>query len=145
MYKDLYTIFEVAQLLSLHEKTVRAYVHDGRLQCTRLGKQYRIARADLDAFTGGALTEGRQVAAPVDTEVSSVVEVNGLNAVKAQRLCNLILAAVKGRQENRPLRVETLYDEVKVRLKIVILGSLEATGILLSMIDHLALAETSEK
>lgn len=143
MYKDLYTIFEVAQLLGLHEKTVRAYVHEGKLKSTRVGKRYRITHAALQEFTGGTLGEGG-AEAPVDTEVSSVVEVNGLNKIKAQRLCNVMMAAVKGRPEaDRALRIETLYIEDKARLKVIILGSLETTGALLGMIDHLAQAEAS--
>jgi hypothetical protein len=34
-------------------KTVRNYVRDGRLKAVRIGKQYRIAREDLEAFMGG--------------------------------------------------------------------------------------------
>lgn len=136
MHKDLYTIFEVAQLLGLHEKTVRGYVREGKLRSTRVGKRYRIVRADLEAFTGGAL--GGESSAPVETEVSCVVEVNGLNPEKAQKLCNLLLSSLKGRREDRLIKVETLYDEMKTRLKIIILGSLESTGILLGMIDHLS-------
>ena len=43
---------QVAERLGLHVKTVRNYVRDGRLKAVRIGKQYRIARADLEALTG---------------------------------------------------------------------------------------------
>ena len=52
MAQDLYSIWEVADLLGLHVRTVRNYVRDGRLKAVRIGKQYRIAREDLEVLTG---------------------------------------------------------------------------------------------
>ena len=37
---QLYTIERVAELLNLHVKTIRGYVHSGRLKAKRIGKQY---------------------------------------------------------------------------------------------------------
>ncbi|MEX2132355.1 MAG: helix-turn-helix domain-containing protein, partial [Pseudohongiellaceae bacterium] len=92
MTKDLYTVQEVADLLGLHVKTVRNYVRDGRLPGTRIGKQYRIGRADLEAFTGKPVSAGIQ--APVPTmEVSSVLQMDGVGAEQAQRLSNFLVAA----------------------------------------------------
>src|SRR5688572_27019001 len=112
MSKDFYSIVEVAALLGLHVKTVRHYIHEGRLASTRVGKQFRIARADLDAFTGGALGSGQPVQAPVESEVSSVVEINGITFDNAQRIANVITAAAKGRNESQALRIQTVhYDD----------------------------------
>ena len=137
MNKDLYSIVEVAQLLGLHVKTVRNYIREGRLQSTRVGKQYRIARADLDAFTGGALSNGQPAEAPMATEVSSVVELNGISNAGAQRLAMLIAGAAKGRNESQALQVQTLHDESRARLKVIIHGSLDSTSALLGMIEFL--------
>ena len=52
MNQQLYSVEQVAESLGLHVRTVRNYVRDGRLKAVRIGKQYRIARADLDALTG---------------------------------------------------------------------------------------------
>lgn len=144
MQKDLYSINEVATMLGLHVKTVRNHVRDRKLKSTRVGKQYRITRADLDEFTGGALVMGSELQGPVETEVSSVVEIAGINLDKAQRITSLIMAAIKGRKEDQALKVETLYDDVKAKLKVIILGSLETTSVLLGMIEHLAHGETRQ-
>jgi excisionase family DNA binding protein len=53
MNEELFSVEQVADRLGLHVRTVRAYVRDGRLKAVRIGKQYRIARADLEALTGG--------------------------------------------------------------------------------------------
>ena len=50
--QDLYSVEQVAAQLGLHVRTVRNYVRDGRLKGVRIGKQYRIAREDLEALTG---------------------------------------------------------------------------------------------
>jgi excisionase family DNA binding protein len=50
---SLLSVEQVAEILKLHVRTVRNYVRDGRLRATRIGKQYRIALSDLEAFTGG--------------------------------------------------------------------------------------------
>ncbi len=138
MTKDLYSILEVAQLLGLHVKTVRNYIHEGRLQSTRVGKQFRISRADLDAFTGGALNGGQPVQAPVETEVSSVVEINGINSANAQKLASVITSVVKGRNESQALNIQAVHYENSARLKLIIHGSLGTTSTLLGMIETLA-------
>src|SRR5690606_39251872 len=48
----LLTVQQAAQQLRLHPKTVLRYIKDGKLRATRIGKGYRIARADLDALAG---------------------------------------------------------------------------------------------
>jgi len=59
----------------LHVRTVRNYVREGRLKAVRIGKQYRIAREDLDAFTG---TESK-VRRTRHVEVSSIVEIDAIS------------------------------------------------------------------
>ncbi|WP_141724717.1 helix-turn-helix domain-containing protein, partial [Streptomyces niveus] len=49
--RELYSVGEVAERLGLHVRTVRNYVRDGRLKAVRIGKQYRISRADFEALT----------------------------------------------------------------------------------------------
>ncbi|MBN9569617.1 MAG: helix-turn-helix domain-containing protein, partial [Alphaproteobacteria bacterium] len=55
MTQDFYSVEQVAERLGLHVKTVRSYIREGKLNAVRIGKQYRIAHADLAALTGGAV------------------------------------------------------------------------------------------
>ena len=41
---------EAAQLLSCHKETLRRAIQAGELQAARLGREYRISRADLQIF-----------------------------------------------------------------------------------------------
>jgi excisionase family DNA binding protein len=126
----VYSVEQVANRLDLHVRTVRGYIRDGRLKATRIGKQYRIAPADLAALTGRAPT------GPATLDVSSVVQVDGVDRAAADRLSTLILAAANtGSDPGDPLRVQTVHDEERNRMRIVILGGATATADLLRLVD----------
>ncbi|RLQ06591.1 DNA-binding protein [Micromonospora sp. BL1] len=127
----MYSVEQVADLLGLHVRTVRGYIRSGRLRATRIGKQYRIARADLDALTGRPASPSAPGA-----EVSSVVRLDGVDRAAADRLGTLVLAGVNTHHDpDRPLRVQTVHDEERHRMTIVILGDLTATADLLRLLD----------
>lgn len=132
----LYSVDDVADLLGLHVKTVRGYVRDGRLKATRIGKQYRIARPDLEAFTGqpAAAPARETVLRQRHVEVSSIVQVDAIDPGTMSRLANLVGAAVTHGRGGAGLRVETIYDEERAVLKIVILGAVDRTAEVLRII-----------
>ncbi|MFC0097229.1 helix-turn-helix domain-containing protein [Micromonospora marina] len=132
MSNDMYSVEQVADLLGLHVRTVRGYIRSGRLRATRIGKQYRIARADLDALTGRPAVSAAGPAA----EVSSVLRLDGVDRAAADRLATLVLAGVNTHHDpDRPLRVQTVHDEERQRMTIMILGDLTATADLLRLVD----------
>jgi excisionase family DNA binding protein len=47
---ELLTVREVAEILHLHETTIRRYIHDGKLASVRIGRNVRVPRAALDEF-----------------------------------------------------------------------------------------------
>lgn len=138
MQKDLYSVTEVAGLLGLHVKTVRNYVRDGRLKSTRIGKQYRIARADLESFTGNAVSAGPAMQAPRTLEVSSTLQIEDISPEDSSRITNALVGAAKGYGGEQPLRADALYYPDKDCLKIFVTGSVEATSALLKMAEFLA-------
>ena len=128
---------QVAERLGLHVKTVRGYVRDGRLRATRIGKQYRITREDLAALTGHAASGADRdtVRRQRHVEVSSIVEVDAISPDASTRLTNMLLGSVNGRRAaGEPLRVETIYDETRARLKIIVVGGMGANADLLALI-----------
>jgi excisionase family DNA binding protein len=134
---ELYSIEQVAELLALHARTVRNYVRAGRLKAVRIGKQYRIARADLEAFTGQPLSEFAidPAARTRHVEISSMVQIDAVSPEEMQRVSNLLLGAAKGRRQNdEPLRIETIYDAARARLKVIIVGGLQVTGDVLKLV-----------
>ncbi|WP_433267216.1 helix-turn-helix domain-containing protein [Micromonospora vinacea] len=133
MTEDMYSVEQVADRLNLHVRTVRGYIRSGRLRAVRIGKQYRIAASDLDALTGQIPTApsvGRQA------EVSSIVQIDGVDRAAADRLGTLVLTSANtGHDQANPLRVQTVYDEQRHRMKIIILGDPAATAELLHLLD----------
>lgn len=127
-------IQQVARELNLHVRTVRNYVREGRLKATRIGKQYRIAREDLEIFTGrplSAVAERRHRR----IEISSIVQIDAISDDHAQRITNLLIAAANARKESvTPLRVETIYDRERAGLKIIVIGELAEHAELLKML-----------
>lgn len=124
----LFTADEVAERLGLHVRTVRNYIRDGQLTATRIGKQYRISRADLEAFTGRPVTEP-EPSTPGHVEVSSIVEIDGISPATADRLTTH-LTAVGG-----PVNVNTIYQRDRAHLKVVIVGDLAASAYVFGVIN----------
>ena len=134
MSQELYSVEQVAERLGLHVRTVRAYIRDGRLKAVRLGKAYRIVRGDLEAFMGPA-AQSLAATSRGHVEVSSIVEIEGLDREAAIRTTNVLLATANSRRpDDEPLRVETIYDEDRRRLKVILVGGLGITADLLKLI-----------
>lgn len=150
MAENMYSAEEAAQILGLQVRTVRNYVREGRLPGVRIGKQYRIARRDLEAFTaaGDSREPGfraqiepapQLMAAPV-AAVSSVVQIEGIGAGSSDRLERTLSAAALAAQvDGAGLRVEPLYDAERQRLKVIIVGSVADTAELLRVIELFSL------
>jgi excisionase family DNA binding protein len=131
MLQDLYSVEQVADLLNLHVRTVRNYVREGRLKAVRIGKQYRIAREDLEAMTGRPATalEREPIGRQRHVEVSSIVEIDAVSTETANRVMNLLGGAYNSRRHGEePLRIETIYNAERARMKIVLVGGMEITA-----------------
>jgi excisionase family DNA binding protein len=146
MNEQLYSAEEAAQILGLQVRTVRNYVREGRLPGVRIGKQYRIARSALEAFAGGGpamVADSAPRGAPLPphavVEVSSVVQVDGIEEEAADRIMRTLAAAVVAHSTQEPtLRVEPFYDEQRRRLKVIIVGSASDTAELIRVVEALA-------
>jgi excisionase family DNA binding protein len=117
--QELYSVEQVAKRLGLHVKTVRTYVREGRLKAVRIGKQYRIARLDLEAMTGRAEPLAEPVRRERHVEVSSIVEIDAISPEMANRLTVSLMAVASG------IRVETIFNAERARLKIILVGDLD--------------------
>jgi excisionase family DNA binding protein len=138
MAHELYSVEQVADLLSLHVRTVRNYVREGRLQAVRIGKQYRIAREDLEAMTGRRASsfEREPVRRHRHIEVSSIIEIDAVSPDTASRVMNLVGGSYNSRRSgDEPLRIETIYDAERARLKVILVGGMDANASYFKMIN----------
>ncbi|MFJ9553526.1 helix-turn-helix domain-containing protein [Nocardiopsis sp. NPDC101807] len=139
MEQQYYSVDQVAELLDLHVKTVRAYIRDGRLRAARIGKQYRVRRQDLEEFTGGPLPRPEAPAAGGGgrtAEASTVVRVDGVGPDDASRLTTLVTSSLFAAPGGAAkVHVQTVHDRERASLKVVVLGDLSATAAVLELID----------
>lgn len=136
----MYSVEQVADRLGLHVRTVRNYVREGRLKAVRIGKQYRIAAEDLAAMTGRPASsfEPEPVRRERHVEVSSIVEIDAVSPETANRITNFLVGAANGRAaDNEPLRIETIYDEVRARMKIILVGGMDTNASMFRVIRAL--------
>jgi len=135
MAQELYTAAEAANILKLHVKTLRRKIRDGDLESTRVGKQYRISRQQLEAFCGQELTDDPVLSVATRRHVfaSTVVAVDAIAADESSRLTNLLMAALNASPGNP--RVDCLYHPEIGQLKVIINGDLTGTSHILRMIE----------
>ncbi len=120
----MYSLDQVAERLGLHVRTVRAYVRSGRLRAVRIGKQYRVAREELEALAGTSNSRDA-VSRRRRAEVSSIVQMDAVTQNMALRVAEHLRSAVESpRDDGSALRVETIYDQGHAQLKVIVIGSL---------------------
>jgi excisionase family DNA binding protein len=136
----LMSVEQVASALGVHVRTVRRYIHEGRLRATRIGRLYRIPAAELGALVGEGVREVDPVRLARHCEASTVVQIDAIAPDAAMRVINGLGGAIKGRDKlsDTPLRVDTVYDETRARLKIIVTGSLATTVGLLKLLEAYA-------
>jgi len=124
----MYSLDQVAERLGLHVRTVRAHVRTGRLRAVRIGKQYRVAREELEAIVGTSNARDA-VARRRRAEASCVVQMDAVTENTALRVADHLRGAVKTpRNDGSSLRVETIYDPGHAHLKVIVIGSLPAAA-----------------
>lgn len=140
--KHLYTAEEVAELLNLHVKTVRRYVQEGRLKARRIGKEYRIARADLTAFAGEMPAPEKPVVRTRQVIVSSILDADVVSPELSHRITTLMMASLNSsRGEPGAPRVDSIYYPEQAKLRVMMTASPVVACELLKMVNALLEAE----
>jgi excisionase family DNA binding protein len=143
----LLSVEQVAQILRLNVRTVRNYVRSGSLKATRIGKQYRIGLADLETFTGRAVTSHaeRVLSSGGRVEISTVINMLGVSPALATRISNMLTATADVlRSIEQPVAVSMTYDEPLDRLRVLLAAELKSTRDFLALITAV-LEEPSAK
>jgi len=138
MPSQLLTADQVADTLNLHVKTVLRYIRQGKLKAKRIGKEYRIIRADLDAFAGDTRAPEAAVARTRQVIVSTVMDVDAISPADSHRVTTMVMASLNSRRGHGDSpRVDSIYYEEQGKLRVTITSSVELTVQLLRMIDAL--------
>lgn len=133
MAEQLCTVDVAAAHLHLHRKTVLRYIRDGRLPATKIGKSYRIRRADLDAFAG---TPTMTVATADAARVTTIVDVPGVGPALASKIASAVTNSLhSGRDQRGDIHAEVIHDAEAAQLKIVVVGAVAETRSLLGLLQ----------
>src|SRR5947209_1689938 len=97
MPNHFYSVDDIATRLNLHAKTVRRYIHDGRLKAKRIGKEYRITQAALDEFAGDDRPAADPVVRTRQVIASSIVDVDAISQHESDRVTTMVMAALNAR------------------------------------------------
>jgi excisionase family DNA binding protein len=133
--EEFYTVEAAAERLKLHKKTVLRFLRERRLRATKIGKQYRILRSDLDAFAGVASTREAPAA-----RVTTVVDVADVDEALRQRITSTMLGAASaggGSSEQRAhaMSVDVAHDPVRRTVKVIAVGTPSDVAMLLKLVD----------
>jgi excisionase family DNA binding protein len=130
MSEELHTVEAAAARLKLHAKTVLRMIREGRLKATRIGKSYRILGSELDRLAGAAARPSH------GPKVTCIAELPDISREEADRLTNLLQAALMGRGAGGdPVQSQAAYDPARRQLKLVIIAAPGDAAALLRAID----------
>ncbi|MBX3015658.1 MAG: helix-turn-helix domain-containing protein [Caldilineaceae bacterium] len=135
--KAYYSPEEVAALVGLHVRTIRRFIHEGRLTAVRVGKQYRITQSDLEKLVGA-----QRAAEPAESPnrrrriiISTTVDIDAIDQREQERLVNLLLGAFHALHDQpTERRLDSIYYAEEARLRLLLHADLAVTNTLLSMI-----------
>ena len=132
MSEELLTVEAVARRLQLHAKTVLRLIREGRLRATRIGKAYRVQRADLDAFAGVS----KDPAGAGRARVTSIVDLGEVSMETSRRLATALQATlVTQTARPDPIHLDATYDPELRQMKVVIIAAPADAAELLRTLD----------
>ena len=132
MSQDLLSIEAAAKILGLHPKTVIRFIREGRLKAAKVGRAWRITRAEVDAFAGLGEPEPRT---GLTARATTIVDIDDLTTEEAQRIVNGMQAVLNG-PKPRPIQIETAYDMARRSLKLVLIATPGDAGAMLSFLSN---------
>ena len=131
MSDEIYTVEQVAERLKLHPKTVLRFIREGRLRAVKVGRSWRILRAELAAFGGFPAAEN----AP-GVRVTAIVDVADIGPERAQRLASFVTSLRMGAETPaRPMSLDIAHDPALRHVKVVIVGAAPDTAALLQALS----------
>ncbi|MBB6214288.1 excisionase family DNA binding protein [Anaerosolibacter carboniphilus] len=156
MENKFYTIDQVAELLGMHHKTIRKFIKEGKLEASKVGKQWRISGHDISVFIEkdnvriGNEKEDEELNIDYSTigdeietteqriNVSAVVDINETEKDDYIRISNTLIAIANCKDpEIGKSTIQVKYDEKDKRLRVILWGSIKFIESMLSSISML--------
>lgn len=122
-----YTVEQIAEMLTMHPKTIQRYIREGKLKANKVGKSWRVTGHDLSEFTENVGVTGHDTRIkPQDkVTISCVVDIAVSEADEGMRIINLLTAALNCKPEKYGLStMHTQYLEYENKVRVTLWGRL---------------------
>ncbi len=126
---------DVAERLSLNVRTIRRYIREGRLKATRIGKQYRIAASDFQAFVARDQPAGTAAPRSRRVIVSATADIHAIGPHESDRVIAALSGAFTANADRPGTHLECIYYREEELLRVVLNAELEFTRAVLRLIS----------
>lgn len=139
----MYSVAQAAEILTLHPKTVRRFIRDGRIRANKVGREWRIRREDLREFAHGELaggTDEKQSSRGISDRirVSAVIELDEGNSTEVSRISNSLIAVLNSDADpGAPARYDLIFHPETRKARFVLYGSPRFIATLLELVETL--------
>jgi len=139
----MYNVSQLAEILDLHPKTVRRFIRDGKIRATRIGREWRVRKEDLQQYAHGELANKPQEPWPTTplssrVQVSAVIEVNEGHSEEVSRISNSLIAALNCKDPGwGTSRYDLVYHPETRKARFILNGTPMFIRTLLEMVEVL--------
>ncbi len=129
MNERFYSVDEISQMLTLHPKTVRRFIREGKITGKKIGREWKVAQADFIAYAHGELSEVAEqeqvYSAPKNRiTVSAVVEFYEKESEEASRISNSLIAILNSKEPSwGNARYDLIYNPEDGKARFVLYGT----------------------
>ncbi|GAB5612569.1 hypothetical protein JCM37173_30970 [Allocoprococcus similis] len=118
-----YTVEKVAEMLSMHPKTIQRYIREGKLPAKKVGKSWRIYEWDIKNYMKDTDSDD-QHNAEERTVVSSVVDIAVYSFEEAMEIEKMLVAAMNSKADSLGrATMHTQYLEYESKLRVTLWGT----------------------
>lgn len=133
-----YTVEQVAQLLSMHPKTIQRYIREGKLRANKIGKSWCIAGHDLSVFAENRDNPNEDtVSSREKTAMSSVIDIMVDDSEESNCIVNMLTAALNSKpQEYGISSMHTQYLGYENKLRVTLWGNVDFMKIVFEVLSN---------
>jgi excisionase family DNA binding protein len=130
MSGELLSVEQVAERLQIHPKTVLKFIREQKLRASKVGKQYRVLRSDIDTFSGAPTAQ------PPRSRATAIIDIEDVDGALLQRLTATLMGARTGTTSgDGALSLNIAHDPLRRSIKVVAIGDPGDVAATLQLID----------
>lgn len=145
--KEYYTVDEIANMLSMHPKTIQRYIREDKLHAKKVGKSWRIYERDLRTFMECSnIPSDIEAKTSNKTVASSVIDINVKNSSEAFDIEKYLMASMNNMVDGvNNSAIHTQYLEHESRLRVTLWGNVVFMQSIFEMLSVIIKKEETEK